>query len=84
MSDLELAETQLKLSLEFWREHWDTPREMLYNMDETAILYEEVPRTTWAVKGRASTARVKNLTKHPGRLTAVMTIRSDGIVFFCC
>ncbi|KAK1937153.1 hypothetical protein P3T76_009931 [Phytophthora citrophthora] len=53
----------------------------IYNMDETAINFDMPPVRIWGVKGRSGSAKVQDLTKHCGRMTAVLTIRVDGLFF---
>ncbi|EEY64745.1 uncharacterized protein PITG_21492 [Phytophthora infestans T30-4] len=49
----------------------------MYNMDETAIQFDMPPARTWTIKGRKGSAKIQNLTKHCGRMTAVLTVRAD-------
>ncbi|OWY96321.1 hypothetical protein PHMEG_00033438, partial [Phytophthora megakarya] len=58
--------------------HWNTPLNGIYNVDETSIYYEKAPKRGWTGKGQKDSGRVLGLTKHPGRMTAVITIRADG------
>ncbi|OQR85699.1 hypothetical protein ACHHYP_20554 [Achlya hypogyna] len=50
----------------------------ILNVDETAIYYDMPPRRTWAEVGESS--KVNEAQKHSDRITAVLTIRADGIV----
>ncbi|EGZ29247.1 hypothetical protein PHYSODRAFT_385212, partial [Phytophthora sojae] len=78
LTDGELVETQMEFSWDFWGRHWNTPITEIYNVDETSIYYEMAPKKGWAGKGATDSARVTGLMKHPGRMTAVLTVRADG------
>ncbi|KAG3151700.1 hypothetical protein C6341_g16470 [Phytophthora cactorum] len=69
--------SQLALSLDFWGSHWNTPLTEIYNVDETSIYYAMAPKNGWAGKGKTDSRRVTGLTKHQGRMTAVITVRDD-------
>ncbi|EEY54745.1 uncharacterized protein PITG_08290 [Phytophthora infestans T30-4] len=65
-------------AIEFWSKYGSYSLPEIYNMDETAIQFDMPPARTWATKGRKGSAKIQNLTKHCGRMTAVLTVRADG------
>ncbi|POM58642.1 hypothetical protein PHPALM_36682 [Phytophthora palmivora] len=54
-------------------------RNNIYNVDETAIYFDTPLKHIWAERSRKGSAKVKCADKHSARLTAVMTIRADGV-----
>lgn len=78
MAAEELEMTRANFAIKFWRDYGHYELSEIYNVDETAINYDMPPLRTWAVKGRKGSAKVVNLNKHSGRMTAVLTVRADG------
>lgn len=74
----ELEHVKLVFALEFWSKYQQYKPEEVYNADETALYYGMFPNRVWSVKGSAGSARVGDFHRHPGRMTAVLTIRADG------
>ncbi|GMG16988.1 unnamed protein product [Phytophthora fragariaefolia] len=78
MSTSELLEKRAKFCIEFWDKYSSWNPTEIYNADETAINFDMLPTRFWALKGRKDPAKIVKLTKHTGRMTAVLTIRGDG------
>ena len=51
--------------------------ENILNVDETGVYFESPPRGTWT--HRDDTAAIAEAEKHSDRITAVLTVRMDGI-----
>jgi hypothetical protein len=82
---VELLEKRAEFCVEFWDKYSSWCPTTIYNMDETGIDFDMPPARFWALKGRKDSARVVKMTKHAGRMTAVLTIRGDGtfiLVFY--
>ncbi|KAK1941403.1 hypothetical protein P3T76_007269 [Phytophthora citrophthora] len=79
---LDLIQIKQDFAIEFWSVYSSYSPSEIYNMDETAINFDMPPVRIWGVKGRSGSAKVQDLTKHCGRMTAVLTIRGD--VFEVC
>ncbi|GMF48276.1 unnamed protein product [Phytophthora fragariaefolia] len=77
----ELLEKRAEFSIELWNKYSAWCPTTLFNVDETAINFDMPPTRFWAVKGRKDTARITKMTKHTGRMTAVLTVRGDGTFF---
>ncbi|RHY91674.1 hypothetical protein DYB35_008259 [Aphanomyces astaci] len=63
----------------FWSTYGHYPRSQILNVDETGVYFDMPPGMTLAKIGKSS--KCKKTTKHSERLTAVMTIRADGMTF---
>ncbi|RHY47540.1 hypothetical protein DYB34_004216 [Aphanomyces astaci] len=63
----------------FWSTYGHYPRSQILNVDETGVYFDMPPGMTLAEIGKSS--KCKKTTKHSERLTAVMTIRADGMTF---
>ncbi|EGZ09332.1 hypothetical protein PHYSODRAFT_525315, partial [Phytophthora sojae] len=74
----ELEQTRAEFTLDYWKTHAVYGPESMYNVDETAINFDMPPARMWAGRGRRDAARIANTSKHTGRMTAVLTIRTDG------
>ncbi|KAG3248045.1 hypothetical protein PI124_g7294 [Phytophthora idaei] len=74
----ELEQTCAKFALDVWRTYAEYEPSEILNVDETAINFDMTPARSWAGRGRRDTARLRNTSKHAGRVTAVLTIRADG------
>ncbi|KAH9100765.1 hypothetical protein Ae201684P_006959 [Aphanomyces euteiches] len=61
---------------EFHREYAAFGKDCVYNIDETGMYYEMPPRVIWSVRG--GDAKVSVGEKHGYRMTAALTIRSNG------
>ncbi|EGZ23122.1 hypothetical protein PHYSODRAFT_378851, partial [Phytophthora sojae] len=75
---VELLEKRVEFSIELWNKYSTWCPTTLFNVDETAINFDVPPTRFWAVKGRKDPARITKMTKHTGRMTAVLTVRGDG------
>ena len=73
----ELKEIQADFSKQFWVKYEGYNPSEILNVDETGVYYDMPPCRTWAEVGGAS--KVDKSEKHSDRLTAVLTIRADGI-----
>ena len=62
---------------EFHSEYKDNDLDTIYNVDETGIYYDMAPHTIWALRG--TDGNVATGTRHSYRMTAVLTIRADGL-----
>ncbi|GMF70961.1 unnamed protein product [Phytophthora fragariaefolia] len=78
MPTSELMQTRAEFSIDMWGKYATWCPTKILNMVETAINFDIPPTRFWAAKGRKDPARIVNLTKHAGRMTAVLTIRADG------
>ncbi|KAF0723002.1 hypothetical protein Ae201684P_015884 [Aphanomyces euteiches] len=65
-----------KFAVDFWAKFKATAPRDIINVDETSIFYDMPPGKTLAVKGGSS--KVDKSEKHSDRLTAVLSIRSNG------
>ncbi|RHY05543.1 hypothetical protein DYB25_008885 [Aphanomyces astaci] len=61
----------------FWSTYGHYPRSQILNVDETGVYFDMPPGMMLAEIGKSS--KYKKTTKHSERLTAVMTIRADGV-----
>ncbi|EGZ04980.1 hypothetical protein PHYSODRAFT_368522, partial [Phytophthora sojae] len=75
---VELLEKRVEFSIELWNKYSTWCPTTLFNVDETAINFDVPPTRFWAVKGRRDPARITKMTKHTGRMTAVLTVRGDS------
>ncbi|KAG3145918.1 hypothetical protein PI126_g13541 [Phytophthora idaei] len=75
----DLEETRAKFSLEFGDKYKGYEGGGILNVHETVILFDMPPIKWWAGKGRKDSARILGANKHAGRMTAVLTVRDDGI-----
>ncbi|KAF0729735.1 hypothetical protein DYB25_014184 [Aphanomyces astaci] len=71
-----LAETKATFAAAFWEKFRDTAAEDIINVDETAVYYDMPPTKTLAKIGGSS--KVDKDQKHSDRMTAVLSIRSNG------
>ena len=76
MTAEEVAGKQKELSLAFWSKYSSKDPSLLLNCDETGIFYDMPPRKILAEKN--ADAVVDTIEQTSGRVTAVLTIRSDG------
>ncbi|CAK4670507.1 unnamed protein product, partial [Aphanomyces euteiches] len=76
-TQVDLEETRLAFANDFADQHGDLPLDCLFNADETGIYFDMAPNTIWAVRGGGS--YVANGEKHSSRMTALLTIRADGL-----
>jgi hypothetical protein len=83
MSREALQLTKAVFATEFWETYASYGLDSIFNVDETAINYDMPPARTWAIRGRNGSAKVADLSKHSGRMTAVLTIRADGKLQYC-
>ena len=79
MTAEEMATKKDALSRAFWGKYGDKDPSLVLNCDETGIFYDMPPRKTLTEK--KSDAVVDAIEKNSGRVTAVLTVRSDGT---CC
>ncbi|KAF0694709.1 Aste57867_14436 [Aphanomyces stellatus] len=75
LTDLESTRTQF--AKVFYEDHGDTPDNCVFNVDETAIHFDMPPRYIWSRRGESS--KLSTGEKHSYRMTAVLTIRRDGV-----
>ncbi|KAG4230479.1 hypothetical protein PC116_g21225 [Phytophthora cactorum] len=75
----DLEETRAKFSLEFWDKYKAYEGGGILNVDGTLILFGMPPIKWWAGKGRKDSARILGANKYAGRMTAVLTVRDDGV-----
>jgi len=68
-----------ELSRAFWLKYGSKDSSLILNCDETGIFYDMPPRKILAEKN--ANAVVDTIEKNLGRITAVMTIRSDGFTY---
>ncbi|KAH9110046.1 hypothetical protein AeMF1_015036 [Aphanomyces euteiches] len=76
-TQIDLEETRRAFATEFSEKHGDLPANCLYNADETGIYFDMCPKTIWAVRGGGS--YVSSGDKHSSRMTALLTVRADGL-----
>ncbi|RLO09662.1 hypothetical protein DYB28_000222 [Aphanomyces astaci] len=72
----DLESTRAKFAVRFYSEHGSLPDDCVYNVDETRIQYDMLPRYIWSKIG--GTPKLSKGEKHSYRMTAVLTIRRDG------
>ena len=79
----ELGASRVTFAQRFWAKYKDLSAEMIINADETAVHYDMPPMKTLAKVGGSS--RVDSSEKHSDRLTAVLSVRSNGMsmIRFC-
>ncbi|RHY15783.1 hypothetical protein DYB32_010722 [Aphanomyces invadans] len=75
ISDLESTRTEF--AARFYGVHGDVPDHCVYNVDETGIQYDMPPRYIWSRRGESP--KLSKGEKHSYRMTAVLTIRRDGL-----
>ena len=73
----DLESTRADFASRFHREHGGVEDDCVYNVDETGIQYDMPPRYIWSKKG--SSPKLSKGEKHSYRMTAVLTIRRDGV-----
>ncbi|RHY24802.1 hypothetical protein DYB32_008683 [Aphanomyces invadans] len=73
----DLESTRIDFAKEFHEKHGHVPDNCVYNVDETAIHFDMPPRYIWAQRGGSS--KISQGEKHSYRMTAVLTIRRDGV-----
>ncbi|KAH9108422.1 hypothetical protein AeMF1_016409 [Aphanomyces euteiches] len=73
----DLTETRLNFGRKFHNQNGSMDLSCIYNADETGIYYDICPNTVWAVRGGGS--YVANGDRHSYRITAVLSIRADGM-----
>ncbi|RHY08854.1 hypothetical protein DYB25_013176 [Aphanomyces astaci] len=71
-----LAETKAAFVDEFWEKFRSTAPQDIINVDETSVYYDMPPKKTLSKIGGSS--KVDREEKHSDRLTAVLSIRSNG------
>ncbi|KAF0716402.1 Aste57867_2874 [Aphanomyces stellatus] len=76
LKQVELLETKKKFAAEFWAKFADKDPSDIINVDETAVYYDMPPGKTLAKIGGSS--KVTKAQKHSYRMTAVLSIRSNG------
>lgn len=76
----ELLEIRDNFSSMYWNSYGSYSPNRIYNADETGVCYEMPPTKIWAEKGKSSKIPA---TKHSARLTALLTVRADGM-YYCC
>ncbi|POM59569.1 hypothetical protein PHPALM_31673 [Phytophthora palmivora] len=87
LPSVDLIRIKTEFALNFWTKYNAYSPSKIYNVDETAIQCVMPPRRIWGIKGRKGSVKVQGLKKHSGRMTAVLTIRSDGklyLIFVLC
>ncbi|EEY68803.1 uncharacterized protein PITG_18702 [Phytophthora infestans T30-4] len=77
LPSVDLQRLKTDFAIEFWSKYGSYSLPEVYSMNETAIQFDMPPARTWAIKGRQGSAKIQNLTKHCGRMTAVLTVRAD-------
>ena len=77
MTRSELEQIRTDFGAAFHHEYVGFGLDSIYNADETAIYYDMAPKTIWAVRG--GSAKISNGEKHSYRMTAVLTVRADGV-----
>ncbi|RHY14123.1 hypothetical protein DYB32_010874 [Aphanomyces invadans] len=73
---VDLAEKKATFAAAFWDKFASTAAEDIVNVDETSVYYDMPPTKTLAKIGGSS--KVDCEQKHSDRLTAVLTVRSNG------
>ncbi|KAH9098936.1 hypothetical protein LEN26_016495 [Aphanomyces euteiches] len=76
-TQVDLEATRLAFANDFADQYGDLPLDCLFNADETGIYFDMAPNTILAVRGGGS--YVANGEKHSSRMTALLTIRADGL-----
>ncbi|KAF0710562.1 Aste57867_5509 [Aphanomyces stellatus] len=76
MKQTELAELRDNFAASFWEKFRAVAPSDIINVDETPVYYDSPPRKTLARIGASS--KVNKSQKHADRLTAVLSIRSNG------
>ncbi|KAF0714289.1 Aste57867_3929 [Aphanomyces stellatus] len=76
MKQTELAELRDNFAASFWEKFRAVAPSDIINVDETPVYYDSPPRKTLARIGASS--NVNKSQKHADRLTAVLSIRSNG------
>ncbi|KAG2817195.1 hypothetical protein PC112_g13169 [Phytophthora cactorum] len=76
----ELQVVRAEFALKFCGQYGQYQSGGILNVDETGINFEMPPHRAWALKDRQDPAHIVGLKKHPGRLTAVLTTRADGVM----
>ncbi|RHY89777.1 hypothetical protein DYB35_004095 [Aphanomyces astaci] len=71
-----LAETKAAFVDEFWEKFRSTAPQDIINVDETSVYYDMPPKKTLSKIGGSS--KVDREEKHSDRLTAVLSIQSNG------
>ena len=75
-TSVELEKVKEEFSLYFWGRYGHYSPDEIYNVDETGVYYDMPPHRIWAHVG--GSARVNTPQRHSVRVTAVLTVRSDG------
>eukprot|EP00644_Phytophthora_capsici_P009260 jgi/Phyca11/107305/e_gw1.13.625.1 len=73
----DLAAIQLAFAVRFNESFGSYPASAIYNTDETGIYYDTPPSKILSPKGKE--AKISAQQKHSARMTAVCTIRGDGV-----
>ncbi|RHY23224.1 hypothetical protein DYB32_009271 [Aphanomyces invadans] len=73
----DLEETCAAIAKQFHTDHPNVAMDCVFNADETGITYNMCPNTIWAVRGGGS--YVSNSERHSYRMTALLTVRGDGV-----
>ncbi|KAG6976895.1 hypothetical protein JG688_00000890, partial [Phytophthora aleatoria] len=73
----DLEQTRAEFALDFWRTYAEYEPSEIVNVDETAINFDMPPRVFGPGRGRRDAARLRNTSKHAGRMSAGLTIRAD-------
>ncbi|RHY43303.1 hypothetical protein DYB34_011747 [Aphanomyces astaci] len=72
-----LDDVWLGNAVHFWSTYGHYPRSQILNVDETGVFFDMPPSLTLAEIGQSS--KCTKTDKHSERLTAVLTIRADGV-----
>ncbi|KAH9095153.1 hypothetical protein LEN26_017910 [Aphanomyces euteiches] len=73
----ELEELRDEFAEDFHRRYAAYGSNDVYNVDETAVYFDMPPRTIWSIRGGNSALSAGE--KHSMRMTAVLTVRGDGV-----
>ncbi|CAK4468915.1 unnamed protein product, partial [Aphanomyces euteiches] len=73
----ELEELRDQFAEVFHRRYAAYGSKDVYNVDETAVYFEMPPRTIWSIRG--SNLALSAGEKHSMQMTAVLTVRGDGV-----
>ncbi|RHY62135.1 hypothetical protein DYB30_006657 [Aphanomyces astaci] len=73
----EFESTRSEFATEFHAKYSTYTDDVVYNVDETGIQFDMPPRKIWSERG--SGAKLTKGEKHSYRMTAVLTIRRDGV-----
>ncbi|OQR99616.1 hypothetical protein ACHHYP_20220 [Achlya hypogyna] len=76
MTEEEMTSKKAALVRSFWAKHAEKDPSLILNCDETGIFYDMLPSKTLTEEN--SDAVVDYIENNSGRVTAVLTIRSDG------